>query len=139
MNRMSMAMAFGMLAGCGAVVSVSAQAGSSSSGQDDKSKTVITGCVAAGAEAGHYTLTNPSMNGTAMTPATGDASKDPSLNPTPWYALEGGDLKPHFGHKIEVTGTLTDARKDTGAMAAASKAAGTLNVTSVKMLASSCP
>jgi hypothetical protein len=67
--------------------------------------TTVTGCVAAGADTKHYTL-----NGDDHTA----------------YTLVGGTLKPHVGHKVEVTGTPTKA------------AATTLHVKSVKMVAATC-
>jgi hypothetical protein len=67
--------------------------------------TTVTGCVAAGADAKHFTLTGDDKTA---------------------YTLVGGTLKPHVGHKVEVTGTPTKA------------AATTLHVKSVKMVAASC-
>lgn len=67
--------------------------------------TTVTGCVAAGADAKHFTL-------------TGDDKTS--------YTLVGGTLKPHVGHKVEVTGT------------AGKGAATTLHVKSVKMVAPTC-
>jgi hypothetical protein len=57
------------------------------------------------------------------------------------YNLMGGDLK---AHKVQVTGTMSDEKtkhNDTTAGTAGTLAiaGGTLKVTSVKMMASSCP
>ena len=105
---------------------------------------MVTGCVAAGSETGHFMLTNGMMAGDTMGKS---------------YNLMGGELKAHVGHKVEVTGTMGDGKmmgkdkmmskdkmdkdkmakdtmaKDTMAMSEMH----TLNVKSVKMLAATCP
>jgi|SwirhirootsSR3_FD_contig_71_1233192_length_572_multi_2_in_0_out_0_1 hypothetical protein len=94
----------------------------------DTAKTVTaTGCVAE--SGGHYMLNN-ATTADQTTPMT--------------VALSGGSLKAHVGHKVEITGTMAPAKKDT--MAKESKepkkddmAAGpTLNVKNVKMVAATC-
>ncbi len=67
--------------------------------------------------------------------------------------LTGGTLKPHVGHKVEVTGTMKaaamdkDMKKDTMAkpdamaghdMKKDAAMAGTLTVTNLKMIAATC-
>jgi hypothetical protein len=99
-----------------------------------KGAVTMTGCVAAGTEPGHYMLTKAAKEGETAGATTAS------------YALMGGELKPHVGHKVEVTGTL-DAKgmskdsmsKDTMAKET-DKAMGTstLHVKSVKMLAATC-
>ena len=106
--------------------------------------TVVTGCVAE--SGGHYLLNN------AMTAGDTKAMT---------YDLTGGDLKAHVGHKVEVTGTrdskMGKMSKDKMAgdkmandkmggdkmMAsdkmAAADAHAALTVTSVKMIAATCP
>jgi hypothetical protein len=115
-----------------------------------KGAMTVTGCVAAGSAADQYMLTNVVKSG-----ETGGGQ-------TVTYSLMGGELKPHVGHKVAVTGTM-DAKAGKGAMAkdatagaAASKDAtaakdsmaksadkamahDTLHVTSVKMVAATCP
>jgi hypothetical protein len=98
----------------------------------------VTGCVAAGSEAGHYTLTNGMMAGDSMSKS---------------YDLIGGDVKAHVGHKIEVTGVMDKGKKmGKDAMAkdtmdkdrmskdkmGMSEMHDTLQVKSVKMIASTC-
>jgi hypothetical protein len=106
-----------------------------------KGVVTVTGCVAASAEPGHYLLTNVVKPG-----ETGGRAVS--------YALIGGDLKPHVGHKVEVAGTMdTPASKKSmgsdkmakpaarkGAMANGQEVMGhdTLHVQSVKMLAAAC-
>jgi hypothetical protein len=102
----------------------------------------ITGCVAQSGAA--YRLdhaivgTDPDVD-TLSRPAT-------EANPTPKmmsYALVGGDLKPHVGHKVEVTGTISsDTTSKAGTEikgAPGMKVVGTLNVKSVKMISAICP
>jgi hypothetical protein len=95
---------------------------------------MVTGCVEAGPEAGHYMLSNGMMAGDTM-------GKN--------YMLMGGDLKAHVGHKVEVTGMRDDSKmmgKDkmaTDKMAtdktpSANMSMG-LKVKSVKMLSATCP
>ena len=71
-------------------------------GKMDKSKMgkaiTVTGCVAAGTDAEHFTLTDGMMAGET----TGKS-----------YSLMGGEVKAHLGHKVAVTGTMeTMAGKD---------------------------
>lgn len=112
----------------------------------------VTGCVAAGKDAEHFKLTDAVM--------TGEETRKS-------YDLMGGELKAHLGHKVAVTGTLdtmTMPAKDKMAMGKDKMAMGKdkmpmekgehgtdkgkmagaephtmLHVTSVKMIASSCP
>ena len=95
---------------------------------------MVTGCVAAGSETGHYMLTNGMMAGDT----TGKS-----------YDLMGGELKAHVGHKVEVTGTMDggkmgkdkmmDKDKMTKDKMAMSDMHTALHVTSVKMIAATCP
>jgi hypothetical protein len=106
-----------------------------------KGSVTVTGCVAAGTEPGHYMLNDATKEG------------EPAGAPVASYALMGGELKPHVGHKVAVTGTM-DAKsamgksgmaKDTmpketmGKDTMAKDKAMTVNVKSVKMIAATCP
>ena len=98
-------------------------------GKDKMSKPMmVTGCVAAGSETGHYMLTNGMMAGDT----TGKS-----------YDLMGGELKAHVGHKVEVTGTMDGGKMGKGKMTkdkmAMSDMHTALHVTSVKMIAATCP
>jgi hypothetical protein len=125
----------------GCTIALSAQSGTADKPKDDKmardAKTVaVTGCVA---EAdGHFMLNN----------ATWEGATAPAM-----VALSGGTLKPHVGHKVEVTGTMkapsmdTDAtKKDATAkpeamahdMKKEAAAAGTLTVKDLKMISPTC-
>ena len=105
----------------------------------------VTGCVAEGAMADHYMLNNAMVS-------TGEMMKNDAMSAghPASFALSGGDLKPHVGHKVEVTGTLgTVPREHKGnspqmdkdkmsPMAESAPKAATLKVKSVKMLSSTC-
>jgi hypothetical protein len=133
-----------MMAMCGACLMATAGSAQTSMDKDKMAKdkmskpTVVTGCVAAGSEAGHYMLTNGMMAGDTMGKS---------------YNLMGGDLKAHVGHKVEVTGTMDQdkmgkdkMKKDTMAndkmgkdKMAMSETHDALQVKSVKMISSTCP
>ena len=109
-------------------------------GNDGAKLSTITGCVA---QSGALFRLNQAIIGT-------DPDVDTQARPSPEgtpkmlsYALIGDDLKAHLGHKVEVTGTLTNDRtsKDTVAIKAipGMKPAGTLTVKSMKMVAETCP
>jgi hypothetical protein len=104
----------------------------------------VTGCVAAGTDADHFTLTNGMMAGETMGKS---------------YDLMGGALKAHLGHKVAVTGTMETEMTGKDKMAAKPKMEkedmgehkmakdkmapaaphSALHVTSVKMIAATCP
>lgn len=125
----------------GCTIALSAQSGMADKPKDDKmakdaKPVAVTGCVA---EAdGHFMLNNATWEG-GTAPAT--------------VGLTGGTLKPHVGHKVEVTGTMKaaamgkDMKTDTTAkpdamaghdMKKDAAMAGTLTVTNVKMIAATC-
>ena len=145
MTRMIAALCFGVA--CSMTV-VAAQAGGATA--DDKmakqSPTVtVTGCVAEGTMADHYMLNNAMVSTGGMMKNDAMSAEHPAS-----FALSGGDLKPHVGHKVEVTGTMgTVPRERKGdspqmdkdkmsPMAESAPKAATLKVKSVKMLASTC-
>ncbi len=151
MNRILTAMAMVMCIGGVAA----AQSGTMARGQMDKSMMkggamTVTGCVAAGRGSGHYMLTNAMMAG--MMEKDKMSASDHMMS----YELMGGDVKAHMGHKVEIMGTMSKAdmammrkmdKMDKG-MPEKDKMAGMhdkdmkamkLKVTSVKMLAASCP
>jgi len=124
---------------CSCVLGVVALAGAQSMDKaKDMGKDVkVTGCVAAGTDADHFMLNNATM--------AGDMKKEPAAAPMS-YTLMGGTLKPHVGHKVEVTGSFADEKKP--AMGADKPAAAgdmakahdmhALKVKSVKMVAETC-
>lgn len=102
----------------------------------------ISGCVAqsgASYRLDHAVVaTDPDVD-TQNRPAT-EASPTPKMLS---YLLTGGDVKSHVGHKVEVTGTISTETKSKDVAdikgVPGMKIAGTLNVTSVKMIAATCP
>jgi len=56
------------------------------------------------------------------------------------YKLDGTDatLTPHVGHKVEITGTVDEAKGATDAPAASGANAPKLKVVSLKMVSPSC-
>jgi hypothetical protein len=97
----------------------------------------VTGCVAEGTMADHYMLNNAMVSNGGMMKNDAMSADHPAS-----FALSGGDLKPHVGHKVEVTGTIskmghTDKDK-MSPMAESAPKAPTLKVKTVKMLASTC-
>lgn len=120
----------------GAVVASAAQTENMDKKIEKDAKSMsVTGCVAE--HDGHYMLNNAMMAG---------AMKD-DMKPIS-YALTGGDLKAHVGHKVEVTGMM-DSKMDKDKMdkakmmdkdhATMSDMRGTLDVKSVKMMSMTCP
>jgi hypothetical protein len=104
----------------------------------------VTGCITPGAGTGQFMLTN------AM-PSTGAADKDKPTTPTAapaagkgtsYMLMGGGDLKPHVGHKVEIVGSVDKKMAAPPTTPPAGKepmSAGTLNVTSLKMVSTTCP
>ena len=131
-----------------AVASLSAQSGSMDKDKMDKGKmdkgmksgtVMVTGCVADGS-GGHYMLNNAVMAGDMK----GQMKED--MKPMS-YALMGGNLKAHVGHKVQVTGTMPpgrmtkDSKMDKMDKMDKDKMAGEMhgiNVKSVKMISASC-
>ena len=132
-------------------VGVRAQSGSGMA-QDDKMGTMdkmekmdaktrtYTGCLAAGAEAGTFTLThasaddhmgkdamkNDAMKNDAM---KGDATKNDALA----VSSRNVDLGKHVGHKVTVTGSRGADKMDGNG-----KSMSAFTVTSLKMVSASC-
>jgi hypothetical protein len=127
----------------GCTIAVAAQGGTAADQSKDKDKPMakdaaktvtVTGCVAE--SGGHYMLNNATMPDAAGAPMS--------------YSLSGGTLKPHVGHKVEVTGALKPAAKDSMKDMSKDKmakgdtkkedmpTAGTIAVKDLKMVAASC-
>jgi hypothetical protein len=97
----------------------------------------VTGCVAEGTMADHYMLNNAMVSAGGMMKNDAMSADHPAS-----FALSGGDLKPHVGHKVEVTGTVSKMghmdKDKMSPMAESAPKAPTLKVKTVKMLASTC-
>jgi hypothetical protein len=153
---MECAAAVAIAVGC--TVALSAQAVSTDKDKADQtsmnSPVTVTGCVAKGAEAGHYVLTNAVLAPEEASSATGATSpgidKTASMAAVTSYALKGDNLDAHVGHKVEVTGTTWQEKATSTTEIASSKdtsnptSAGstspqtTLDVKTVKMLSTTC-
>jgi hypothetical protein len=125
----------------GCTIALAAQGGAADQakekGKDADKAVTLTGCVAE--SGGQFMLNNATMSGGAGAPAS--------------YALSGGTLKPHVGHKVEITGAMKPAattgkdstKKDPMAKGDAKDAkkddmatAGTVTVKDLKMVAPTC-
>ena len=105
----------------------------------------IRGCVTE--SMGHYMLTQALLIKPVATPVP-SAATEPAVKPPSddqMYALLGAEVKAHVGHRVEVVGTMPTSAASGNAPASADTTrtahpmAGTVTVTSIKMLAASCP
>jgi len=130
--------AFCVLTFAGTVVA--AQSGAGAPGQEKPAAAgaiTVSGCVAPGTGADQFQLTNASM-GSAAADKEKAATDKPKMGLATYNLVGGTNLKAHVGHRVEVTGTL--AKPDPSAKPAGADAPrGTLNVTNVKMVSSTCP
>ena len=112
---------------------------SQATGKDGAKLSTITGCVA---QSGALYRLNQAIIGTDPDVDTQTRQSPEGTPKILSYALIGADLKAHLGHKVEVTGTLTNDRtsKNTAIKEIPGmKPAGTLTVKTVKMVAETCP
>ena len=133
--------------------SLSAQALSTTGRVDDKAiqsiRVKVIGCVAIGKEAGQYRLINAVLSGDGVPSPAGTGGKvgsgqDVSFENSPSFDLIGGRLKAHVGHKVEVIGITSDAKMNqsdsfNAAIGSSNREPATLTVSSVKMMAATCP
>lgn len=106
---------FAVLVACAFTISMGTSA------QEAPKEHSMTGCLRAGDAPGSYELT--------------DLEKGPK---TVGIVSSEANLKPHVGHKIEITGTAVPA-KEAEEMKDVPKAAHYMKVTSIKMLSKTCP
>jgi hypothetical protein len=116
---------------------------------DAAKKVVVVGCVAkaepgATATAGAAAAKDDTkfmLNKAAASETAGTAGTNPPATPiASEYKLDGTDatLTPHVGHKVEITGTVDEAKGATDAPAASGANAPKLKVVSLKMVSPSC-
>lgn len=110
---------------CG-VIGLMASAGVVSAQQpDEKGKEMsLTGCVAPGKDASTFMLTDV----TASAGSTAASSKKEAPPKAVTLSSTSVKIDPHSGHKVTVTGPVTTEKGDTK-----------MNVTSLKMVATTCP
>lgn len=106
---------FAVLVACAFTISMGTSA------QEAPKEHSMTGCLRAGSAPGSYQLT--------------DLEKGPK---TVGIVSSDANLKPHVGHKIEITGTAVKAA-DAEAMKDVAKSDHYMKVTAVKMLSPTCP
>jgi len=109
----------------------------------------VIGCVVGSRLGEDYRLTNAMLSGDDVAATTGTAGKvgsgkDVSFENSPSYDLIGGEIKGHLGHKIEVVGITSDTKMNnsdsfSSAIGSSSHERATLTVTSVRMIAATCP
>jgi hypothetical protein len=116
MNRLKSAMFAVLVTGSAVALGAQGEATDKAATSPNSGKTAVTvtGCVATGTQAGQYVLTNAAVVPDAKPVATGTSGaavveSPTSMESTTSYALKGGDLKAHVGHKVEVTGTTWQA------------------------------
>jgi hypothetical protein len=108
--------------------------------------TTYTGCVEAGHAPRTFTLTHLAsadhMGKDAMrndTMAKDSMSKD-AMAPSTWALTSSSvDLSKHLGHTVSVTGSAAQGQMDTMGKDAMGNGAPVFTVTSLKMVAASCP
>jgi hypothetical protein len=119
----------------------------------------VSGCLQAGTTPDTFMLSNVTQTATASTAtgtagsatASASATTGAKSTDTKYELVASGtvNLKPHVGHKVEITGTPSDAKGTTGTTGstpstATSSATGAapakkITVTAVKHVAASCP
>jgi len=150
MNRHSLVVSFGVVAGLAAALSAQTSSSNGKSG----SKTIqsiriqVIGCVSRGSEAGHYRLTNAVLSGddipaTAWTAGKVGSGRDVSFENSPSFDLIGGDLKAFIGQEVEVIGITSDTKLNNSAashaaIGSSTHETATLTVSSVKRVAATC-
>ena len=106
--------------------------------QAPQAPTGTTGAPGASAKELKFVLSDAAI---APSGAAGAAeSTPPATAIASEYKLDGDDAKltPHVGHKVEITGTVQEAKGATQAPAASAANAPTLKVDNLKMVAPSC-
>jgi hypothetical protein len=151
MNRYSLVASVGLVGGL--AVALSAQVTSSNGKENQKTiqsiRVKVVGCVVGGTDAGHYRLSNAVLSGDDILATAGTAGKagsgeDVSFENSPSFELIGGHLKAHVGHKVEVIGITSDSKLNnsdsfSSAIGSSTREKATLTVSSVKMIAATCP
>jgi hypothetical protein len=110
-----------------------------------KAEPAATGTAGAAGAAGaakdetKFVLSHASISPSG-TAGTAGAANPPATAIASEYKLDGDDAKlsPHVGHKVEITGTVDEAKGATQAPAASAANAPKLKVDSLKMVSPSC-
>jgi hypothetical protein len=137
-------------------VAAGAQSGGTMATADNMAKmqmmvTSYTGCIEAGSVGDAFTLTHlkqadrPSKQSMKMDSMPKDTMAKDTMNHdsmAPAALILSGspvDLRKHLGHKVTVSGSLAHEKKDAMEQGTMDKAAPMFTVTSLKMVATTCP
>jgi hypothetical protein len=116
----------------------------------DAKSVTVTGCVREGDMPNSFVLANADVSSIPglSSPTAGTAGSPGAATATVGLTSSGVDLKPHVGHKVEVTGSLAASAPrpsgTTGTPEAGAPSAGDkdkkpkINVTAVKHISDSC-
>jgi hypothetical protein len=153
MNRLLIAVCCVIAVCCAGVVGVAGvSAAQADKAVKDIKSTIMTGCVVE--KDGRFSLDHAMKPSEIKDDMKADMKHDDMTAKALSYDLMGGTLKPHVGHRIEVTGIMDSRAMGTDKMAtdkmatdkmagkdriSMAEVAGTINVTSVKMLSATCP
>jgi hypothetical protein len=119
-------------------------------GAGDAKSVTVTGCVREGDMPNSFVLANADVSSIPglSSPTAGTAGSPGAATATLGLTSSGVDLKPHVGHKVEVTGSLaasaprpsgTSGTPEAGAPSAGDKdKKAKINVTAVKHVSDSC-
>ena len=116
-----------------------------STSQPTPAAVTLRGCVAE--SMGHYLLNNPTVvdpKPTSVPSSSADPSSVKTADVQP-YELIGGQAKAHVGHQVEIVGPMRSDRETVAtrgseqATPTAHPMAGRVAITSLKMLATTCP
>ena len=150
MHRANVVALLCLAAGVTAALSAQAPAGGKADQKTIQSiRVTVIGCVVGSRLGEDYRLTNAVLSGddvasTAATAGKLGSGKNVSFENSPSYDLIGGEVKAHLGHKIEVVGITSDTKLNnrdsvSSSIGSSSHERATLTVSSVRMLAATCP
>lgn len=116
-----------------------------STNQPTPAAVTLRGCVAE--SMGHYLLNNPTVVAPKATPLSSPSTQPGSVKTADVqpYELIGGQMKAHVGHQVEIVGTMRSDQETVATRGSdqptpqAHPMAGRITVTSVRMLATTCP
>ena len=150
MNRNGLVASFGLVIGLATVVS--AQAPASNDKVDQKAvqsiRVKVIGCVASGKEAGQYRLINTFRSGDGVPSPTGTGGKagsgqDLSFENSPSFDRIGAVSRPMWATRSKSSASpatkMNHSDSFNAAIGSSTREPATLTVSSVKMIAATCP
>jgi len=149
MRRANVVALLCLVAGVTAVLSAQEPARTTDQKTIQSIRVTVIGCVVGSRLGEDYRLTNAVLSGDGVASTAGTAGKvgsgkNVSFENSPSYDLIGGEVKAHLGHKVEVVGITSDTKLNkrdsaSSAIGSSSHERATLTVSSVTMLAATCP